>query len=82
MDQPSSPNSTTSGLSTIEAARRLATFGPNQIAAEPPPSPWRLLWAQFNSPVIGLLAGAAVVSGTLGEWIDALAIGAIVILNG
>ena len=82
MDQPSPPNPTASGLSTAEAARRLAVVGPNRIASEPPPSPWRLLWAQFNSPVIGLLAGAAVVSGALGQWVDALAIGAIVIVNG
>ena len=79
---PSAPSDPASGLNQAEAARRLAAVGPNQITSEPPPSPWRLLLAQFNSPVIGLLAGAAVVSGALGEWIDALAIGAIVILNG
>ena len=72
----------TKGLSQTEATQRLADVGPNQIAREQPPSPWRLLAGQFNSPVIWLLLSACIVSGALGEWVDALAIGAIVVING
>jgi hypothetical protein len=79
-DELSAPSiaSMTDGLSQAEANQRLDAVGPNQIAHEQPPSAWRLLAGQFNSPVIGLLLGACIVSGALGEWVDALAIGAIV----
>jgi Ca2+-transporting ATPase len=40
-----------------------------------------LLARQFASPVIWLLAGAAVVSSAFGEFLDAGAIGAIVLIN-
>ncbi len=70
------------GLSTAEAAARLAAEGPNVLAAALPASRFRLLAAQFGSPVVLVLLGAAVVSGLLGESLEALAIGAIVVLNG
>jgi Ca2+-transporting ATPase len=43
---------------------------------------WRLLAVQFSSPLVLLLAGAAVLSGWVGEAVDALAVGLIVLLNG
>ncbi|MCC6581715.1 MAG: cation-translocating P-type ATPase [Phycisphaeraceae bacterium] len=70
------------GLGEEEAARRLAAHGRNELPEAPPPSPWRILGAQFSSLIIWVLAGAALVSGLLGEWIDAGAILAIVLLNG
>ncbi|HET7687869.1 MAG TPA: cation-translocating P-type ATPase [Candidatus Macondimonas sp.] len=79
---PPSLASMADGLSQAEANQRLEAVGPNQIAHEQPPSAWRLLAGQFNSPVIWLLLGACIVSGALGEWVDALAIGAIVVING
>jgi Ca2+-transporting ATPase len=83
MNSPSrSILATADGLSQAEATQRLTAVGPNQIAREQPPSPWRLLAGQFNSPIIWLLLGACIVSGALGEWVDALAIGAIVVING
>ena len=41
----------------------------------------RVLWEQLNSFVVLLLIAASAVSALLGEWIDALAILAIVVLN-
>ncbi len=41
-----------------------------------------MLGAQLNSLIIWVLIGAALVSGLLGEWVDACAILAIVLLNG
>ncbi|MGQ0695357.1 MAG: cation-translocating P-type ATPase [Nitrospiraceae bacterium] len=69
------------GLSEPEAEHRLATVGPNELPEAPPPSPIRILLAQFSSLIIWVLIGAAVVSGLLQEWIDAAAILAIVVLN-
>jgi Ca2+-transporting ATPase len=72
---------TESGLDDTEAARRLERYGRNEIAAAPRPGFLQLLLAQFNNFIILLLIGAAAVSGLLGEWIEAAAILAIVVLN-
>ena len=69
------------GLSSTEAQRRLAEFGPNEIRRERTTTPLTLLLRQFASPVIWLLLGASVLSAALGELLDATAIGAIVIVN-
>ncbi|MEI6238858.1 MAG: cation-translocating P-type ATPase [Planctomycetia bacterium] len=70
------------GLTEAEAARRLAASGPNEIE-EPPGVPrWRRLARHFHQLVIGILVVAAVFAGMLGEWANAAAILAIVVLNG
>jgi magnesium-transporting ATPase (P-type) len=69
------------GLSSTEAERLRREIGPNEIAREQSKPPWVLLLAQFNSPVIWLLLAACIVSAALGELADAVAIGAIVIVN-
>ena len=69
------------GLSSAEAERRLIEFGPNEIRREQATNVLTQLARQFVSPVIWLLLVAAVLSAGLGEWLDAIAIGAIVILN-
>jgi Ca2+-transporting ATPase len=70
------------GLTTKEAASRLAQQGPNAIVRDADQPVWRLLARQFNSPVIWLLAGACVLAALLGELADAAAIVTIVALNG
>ena len=72
---------TSLGLTAAEAAQRLATIGRNEIARRAATSPWRILAGQFKSPLIWLLLAASVLSGVLGEVVDAIAIGAILILN-
>ncbi|MBP9040711.1 MAG: cation-translocating P-type ATPase [Anaerolineaceae bacterium] len=69
------------GLSTEEAERRLAQYGPNQLEEKPRPSFFQLVIDQLKSFVIILLIVASVISAILGEYIDASAIIAIVILN-
>lgn len=64
----------------VESSRR--QFGWNELASAPPESGWKRLLSQFHDLVIWILVVAAVVSGSLGEWVDAAAILAIVILNG
>src|SRR5512145_730245 len=70
------------GLTSSEAAQRLQQFGPNEIQRQQIQSPWLLFATQFRSPVVWLLFGACVVSAALGEVADAVAIGAIVLING
>ncbi len=69
------------GLSTQAVAERFAAYGPNQLAEAPPTTFLQLLLAQFNDFVIYLLLIAAVISAVLGDWIEASAIMAIVLLN-
>jgi Ca2+-transporting ATPase len=71
----------TVGLSSAEAQRRLTESGPNEIHRERATNALTLLVRQFASPVIWLLLVATVLSAGVGEWLDAIAIGAIVILN-
>jgi len=69
------------GLSDTDAAERLARHGRNQLREKKGRSPLGQFVDQFKDFIIWVLIGAAVVSGFLGEWVDALAIIAIVILN-
>lgn len=69
------------GLSGAEAERRLRAYGPNVLREAEPVRPLTILLSQFSSLVIWILIGAGLVSGLLGEWIDSIAILAIVVLN-
>ena len=69
------------GLTSEEAARRLEQYGPNQLAEKPRPSFFQLVLSQLNNFVVILLIIAAAVSALLGEWVEAAAILAIVVLN-
>lgn len=69
------------GLSSEEAAQRLQQYGPNELTEAPRSGFWAMLWSQINSFVIWLLIGAALISFLLGDYIEAVAILAIVVLN-
>ncbi len=69
------------GLSSEEVARRRAQYGLNRLAEAPRTTFWQTLWEQFNNFVVWLLVVAAVVSALLGDWVEAGAIMAIVVLN-
>ncbi|MBX7210754.1 MAG: cation-translocating P-type ATPase [Verrucomicrobiaceae bacterium] len=73
---------TRTGLCAAEAARRLAEHGPNEIQETKPISRFAIFVRQFTSLIVWLLIIAAVVAGALGEMVDAIAILAIVVLNG
>ena len=70
-----------SGLSADEAARRLAQHGANELAQQQARPWYQLLLDQFTDFMILVLLAAALVSGLLGEWVDALVILIIVVLN-
>ena len=73
------------GLSTDEAARRLAADGRNELRAVPPVPAWRRVLAQLQDPLVYLLGVAAAVavaawwfegrgeSGVAGWPLDAIA---------
>jgi P-type Ca2+ transporter type 2C len=75
-------NAQRAGLSSEDARERLARSGPNEIRHQQASSVWKLLRAQFINPLVLLLIGACVVSAWLGELADAIAIAAIVLING
>jgi Ca2+-transporting ATPase len=73
--------SAATGLSATEAAKRLAANGPNELKEGKRISPWQIFLGQFKSLIIWILIVAGVISGVLGEMVDAIAILAIVVLN-
>ena len=70
------------GLSRIEAAKRLAEVGPNVLAAEEKINFFSIMLHQFKSPLIYVLLFAAIVTFFLHEFIDMSVILAVVVLNG
>lgn len=70
-----------SGLSEEEAARRLETRGPNRLPEARGRGPLRIFLSQFGDFLVAVLLAAAVVAGLVGEPQDAVAIGAIVLLD-
>ncbi|HSQ17228.1 MAG TPA: cation-translocating P-type ATPase [Anaerolineales bacterium] len=69
------------GLSAEEAARRLVQYGPNQLAEAPGTTFLQMLWDQLNNFVVIMLIVASVISALLGDYEEAAAILAIVVLN-
>src|SRR3989338_3813543 len=69
------------GLTADEALGRRAKHGPNEIQREKAKPPWLIFARQFESPLVVILIFACILSGVLGEWAEALAISAILILN-
>jgi Mg2+-importing ATPase len=73
-------SSTSSGLTTAQAAARLAVVGPNALH-EHAVSPLAVLARQLRSPLLLLLAVTAAVSAVLGEAADAAIIGVILVAS-
>ena len=69
------------GLSETEAQARLRKYGPNELRERPRPGFLSLLLNQFNNFLVIILIVAAVVTVLLGEYIDAIAITVIIVLN-
>ncbi|MCP4229418.1 MAG: cation-translocating P-type ATPase [bacterium] len=70
------------GLSLGAATERRMKFGSNELSTEGKRKAITIFLGQFTDILIVILAVAVVVSGFLGEWLDAGAIFAIIILNG
>ncbi len=72
---------TEKGLTHQEVTERQQQYGPNQLAEKEGRSFIAMFFDQFKDFMIWVLIGAALVSGFLQEWVDAIAIISIVILN-
>jgi Ca2+-transporting ATPase len=70
------------GLTATEAEARLQKYGPNELQEKAGRSKLQILWEQFANILTVLLILAVIVSMVLGDWIEAVAILVIVILNG
>ncbi|MES3021527.1 MAG: cation-translocating P-type ATPase [Pseudomonadota bacterium] len=77
------------GLTSPEAALRLARDGPNTLPSAPAPARWRRLLRHFQDPLVYLLCAAVLISllawtmeGRAGWPVDAIVIGLVIVLNG
>ncbi|UZN23284.1 calcium-translocating P-type ATPase, PMCA-type [bacterium 3DAC] len=69
------------GLSIEEARKRLEKYGRNVLPEGKKKTLWDRLAEQLLDPMIILLMVASVISIFVGEWVDAIAIIVIVVLN-
>ncbi len=74
-------NAKKEGLTEKEAEERLKKYGYNEIKQGKKISPIKIFLDQFNNVVIYILLFALAVSIFLGETVDAIVIGAIVVAN-
>ena len=70
------------GLDRREARQRRQKYGPNRLREASRRSAWRILVDQFTSVVLLVLGVAAVGAAVMGEWPEAIAIGAVFLVNG
>ncbi|MCC6695198.1 MAG: cation-translocating P-type ATPase [Candidatus Hydrogenedentes bacterium] len=71
-------NAAPGGLSDAEAARRLASYGPNELIAAHRTSAWSILLDQIKNVLIIILLVAVALSACMGHGVEAIAIGVIV----
>lgn len=70
------------GIDAEEAVRRLNAVGPNRITEHSGPTRWELLGRQFTDVLVLILIAAALISGlVLRDWLEAVVIIGIVVLN-
>src|ERR1700744_5248719 len=73
--------SSTQGLSAVEAERRLMADGPNRLPAGKARSLFARVFAQFNNLLIYVLLTSAIVTILLRHALDAVVILAVVLIN-
>ncbi len=73
--------SSTDGISSAEAEKRLREYGPNLLKEKKKKTLFVMFLDQFRDFMILVLIAAAVVSGIIGELTDTIAIVVIVVLN-
>jgi len=72
---------TEQGLTSTEAAERLARYGPNEPVRVHRLSALHQLVRLFATPLVAILLVAAILSATLGQRADAVIIVTIVVLG-
>ena len=68
------------GLSSVEAARRLAEYGPNSVDERPVPA-WRRFLGRFWGPLPWMLEITIVLTVVLGKNLEAVIIAALLVVN-
>jgi magnesium-transporting ATPase (P-type) len=74
-------NASADGISHAEATARLAEYGPNRLPEAARRSGLTRFLLQFHNILIYVLLGSAVITATLGHWIDTGVILAVVVAN-
>ena len=69
------------GLTPPEARNRLATYGPNQITGEKPPSVWAVALAQLRDPMNLMLVAVTVVSFLIDQVSTGVIVALLIVLN-
>ncbi|MGI6247854.1 MAG: cation-translocating P-type ATPase [Acutalibacteraceae bacterium] len=69
------------GLTSSEVEKRQTLYGLNALETEKTVPLWKKLLEQFKDVMVLTLLAAAIISGALGEWVDAALIIAIVVIN-
>ena len=69
------------GLDAVEAQRRLAEYGPNQLTTEPAPSLWAVALGQMSNPMNIMLAIVAVASLAIGQVATGIFVALLVTFN-
>ena len=72
---------TTSGLETTEAARRIEQYGKNELTAQIEVPRWVLFVSQFKDLLVITLMAAAAISFVIGSFRDAVVMIIIVLVN-
>lgn len=70
------------GLASAEAVRRLEVVGPNRLREKPPTPKWKVFLSQFQDFMIYVLLAAVLISAYEGQVVEAIAIMAILLING
>ncbi|SET80928.1 Ca2+-transporting ATPase [Oceanobacillus limi] len=73
---------TSKGLSSKQVDQRRKQYGDNALEAEKKTSKWLIFLKQFQDFMVLVLLAATLIAGMLGEFIDAIAIMVIVLVNG
>ncbi|MBT9483627.1 cation-translocating P-type ATPase [Sediminibacterium sp.] len=74
-------HTSTNGLSQLEATNRLAKYGLNELVTKKNKPAWVYFFDQFKDFMILILMVAAILSGIMGDMVDAVVILIIVFLN-
>ena len=74
-------NVTSNGLTQAEAAHRLLVLGENRLPVIQTTSPWMRLLKQFHHPLIYVLIAAGLITVALEDYIDAVVIFLVVLVN-
>ena len=68
-------------ISEKDAKTRIELYWPNAIQSKNNNSALKIFLSQFTSPLVIILVIAAIISSLIGEWVDAIIIWAVVVLN-